>query len=129
MQYYFSDKKTDLLLVVMMHIMPKHYRANLIYYELHKALKNSIISHTIYLDLCSENAMICAYNGIEHTIRSIVTDIAKVYDTKIEEYNNHDNHKTFCITRNNNIYNTNINLRVEKIDDKNQIMFQFHIYM
>jgi hypothetical protein len=110
-------------------IMAKHCRTIMIYYELHKAIKNSLISHIIYLDLCSENAMNCAYNGIEHTIRSIVKDIGNSQEIRIDDYSKHDSHKTFSITRSNNVYVTNINLRVEKIDDKNQIMFQFHIYM
>lgn len=109
--------------------MAKHCRTNMIYYELQKAIKNSLVSHNIYLNLCSENAMNCAYNGIEHTIRSIVDDIAKNQDIKIEDYSKHDNHKTFCISRHNKVYHTNINLRVEKISCDKQIMFQFHIYM
>jgi hypothetical protein len=113
----------------MMSIMAKHCRTFMIYSELQKAIKNSLISHTIYLDLCSENAMNCAYNGIEYTIRSIVKELGDSQDVKIDDYSQHDSHKTFSITRSNKVYVTNINLRVEKIDDENQIMFQFHIYM
>jgi hypothetical protein len=110
--------------------MEKHCRTNIIYNELYKSINNNLISHTIYLDLHSQNAMVCAYNGIDYTIQSIINDICQGgNDIKLDDHETHDNHKIFCITRNNHVYTTNINLRVEKIDNKNQIMFQFHIYM
>jgi hypothetical protein len=109
--------------------MEKHCRANMIYIELYKAIKNSLISHTIYLELHSQNAMNCAYNGIEYTIQSIINEINNGNNYITFDHHRHDDHKIFCIKRNNHVYATNINLRVEKMDDKNQIMFQFHIYM
>ena len=107
-----------------------HCRMKHIHQELEKTIRHSLISKTIYLELPSYNAMICAYNGIEHTIRKIVDDIKTNHktDVKIDDYNKYETHKLFCITRDNNVYITNINLRVEQIDDKNQIKFQFYTY-
>lgn len=108
--------------------MIKYCRMNTIYSELYKSLKSSLISHTIILNMPSDKATKSAYDGIDYTINSIVKEIQAVYDIKIEDKTCTDTAKTFCITRNNNVYSTNINLKVRQLSG-NQILFEFHIYV
>lgn len=106
--------------------MIKYCRMNTIYTELFNSIKNNIISHKIILNMPSEKATISAYNGIDYTINSIVKDI-KAVDVKIEDSDCSEACKTFCITRNNHVYTSHINLKITKLAG-NQIMFDFHIY-
>ena len=108
--------------------MQQHCRLNQIYHELQKSIRKSLISHTILLDLISANAVNSAYNGIEYTIKQIV-ETDNGYNMKIDDYACNDHFKTFCITRNNNVFSTKINLMVYKKEAERQIEFVFHIYM
>ena len=104
-------------------------RMNEIYNQLHKSIKESLISHKIVLTLHSYNATICAFNGINHTIESIIKELNTILEVKIEDYSQNGNIKSFYITRNNKYYVTNVNLNVQLIEGKNQILFEFFINM
>lgn len=131
MQYYLLQQKNDksYFLCIYTEKMIKYCRMSTIYAELFNSIKNNIISHKIILNMPSEKATISAYNGIDYTINSIAKDI-KAFDIKIEDRDCSEACeacKTFCITRNNHVYTTHINLKISKLEG-NQIMFDFHIY-
>jgi hypothetical protein len=97
-----------------------------IYIQLTKTLRDSLISHKIVLELSSNNATISAYNGMKYTIESIVKNLGNV---KICDYTDDGNKKIFCILRERTAYNTNINIYIHENEEKNQILFDVHIYM
>lgn len=59
-------------------MLQNEVRINQLFGTLHKTLKAQAAT-TINLQLCSENAKICAYNGIKHTIESVLKNIQNMH--------------------------------------------------
>ena len=108
--------------------MTKEIRMNEVYYELSKRLKKSIMSNSLVLNLYSDKATDCAYNGMTHTIQQIIKNLRnEKYNIALTNYVIECNVMKFdiCKSCDNIIYN--IKLLVYKIDKNKQILFQFII--
>lgn len=109
--------------------MSKEIRMNTLYNDLYKSLKTCFVPYTIILTLPSEKATDCAYNGIDYTIRDVVTKLREANcNIRIEDYNVvSDEYKYFHLYRNNNTTCHNINMKVYKINKNNQILFEIYV--
>lgn len=108
--------------------MPQEVRINQLHYELQKAIKKSFMSHSMTATLYSENATKCAYKGLHYTITSIINELQKEKcDVSLISYNDTGELLIFHIKRSANFVAYDIYLTIYKIEENNQIIFEFMI--
>lgn len=108
--------------------MAKEVRVSTICYELSKSLKSGFMSHSIILTLHSSNATDCAYRGMHYTLSSIIHELqTEKYDISLQKFLEDNSKMSFTIRRTSNqiVYDTY--LTIYKINQNNQILFQFII--
>ena len=71
-----------MLLCIVANMLQYDIKMNQLHSTLYKTLKSHTTT-TFNLQLCSENAKICAYNGIKHTIEYILNGIKTMH---LKEY-------------------------------------------
>lgn len=82
--------------------MIKIIRIYELYHEFYKIIKSGILSCKIIAKAQSPNASLCAYNGMEYTIKKIIDEIQSTYKT-VYEFCFDKYSKSYYIIRNNHI--------------------------
>lgn len=108
--------------------MSKEVRMNTLYSELFKSLKNHFLPYTIVLNLPSEKATECAYNGMDYTISDVVKQLNQAKcNITINESNHIPDFKMYQFVRDNSVIRYNITMRVYKINKNNKILFEVYV--
>lgn len=99
---------------------------NMIFHELTKSLQKQFMSHSIILNLYSDYTTDCAYKGLHFTITKIIKNLqAEKCNIELQDYKEDSDVSLFAISRCTNNVTYFILLTAYKIDNKNQILFEF----
>lgn len=108
--------------------MPMQVTLNQLYSELHKSIKYGFVSHSFIAQIYSKKATICAYNGLHHTISTIVKDLESNFKKiTLENTHNTKDVQVYHIQRCGNHVTCDILITAYNEEENNKIIFEFTI--